>query len=343
MHIIIDCSTISRGGGVAVHIINMLNNFSDKNEIIAFVKNKSDSTLFNIKKNVSFKDMPFYNIFTRIIYEQVIIPLYALQKRVDVIYLPKQYAPLLRTTKIVTTIHDFIPDKKFGGESIFARVYWKIQYNLIKMKSDCIIFYTNMAVKEYKKRFRNLSKKKYGVVLNGFDSYEKKEHQREKYILIPSTIKKRKNTEMAINLALKIQKEFPDKKIVIIGRTDSHIIERRIKEKNGAVEFLGFVEKEKAEELFNDAFVVLYLSTDEGFGLPIAEAIYLDKMVIASDTKINKYLYKNMPIYYNLTDSIEANSIRIIEKLNKGTNYEEKKRTWKQAGSETESLIESIL
>lgn len=343
MRIVIDSFTVSKGGGVAVHIINLLNNFSERNEIIVLIKRDEDSSLFNAKKNVSFKKMPFYNKFTRLLYEQILIPLYAFYIKADAIYLPKQYAPILRTAKIVTTVHDFIPDKKSGGESLCARIYWKLQYNLIKMKSDNLIFYTKEAALKYKKRFRNLSKKRYAIIQNGFDSYSRRENQKQKYILIPSTLKKRKNIETAVELGLMIRKNFPDKTIAVIGRTDLKVIEKRIKEKNENVEFLGFVSRDKAEELFNDSFAVLYLSSDEGFGLPIAEAISLDKMVVAADNKLNKSIYKDMPIYYNLQKTVEENADSIIEKLKKGAHYEEKKRTWSQAGKETELFLESIL
>ncbi|HAV93112.1 TPA: hypothetical protein DCW38_08040, partial [candidate division WOR-3 bacterium] len=228
MRIVIDSFTVSKGGGVAVHIINLLNNFSERNEIIVLIKRDEDSSLFNAKKNVSFKKMPFYNKFTRLLYEQILIPLYAFYIKADAIYLPKQYAPILRTAKIVTTVHDFIPDKKSGGESLCARIYWKLQYNLIKMKSDNLIFYTKEAALKYKKRYRNLSKKRYAIIQNGFDSYSRRENQKQKYILIPSTLKKRKNIETAVELGLMIRKNFPDKTIAVIGRTDLKVIEKRI-------------------------------------------------------------------------------------------------------------------
>ncbi|MGE3062109.1 MAG: glycosyltransferase [bacterium] len=343
MKILVDGATLSKGGGVAVYLENILKNFTERNIIILLVREEKDGLKFKDKKNVECRRMPFYNLLTRLFYEHLLIPLYAFVRGADAIFLPKQYAPLLRTVKIITTIHDFIPDKKESGENLITRIYWSLQYNLISLKSDAIIFPARTVIDEYRNRFKNLNSKKHVFIPDGFDNYEKRAEQKKMYILIPSTIKKRKNIEISLKLANRIKEDYSDKEIVITGRVDSMDIMEKLKKECVKCTLLGYVSKEKMEELFNDAFVILYLSEQEGYGLPIAEAISLGKYVVAAETALNKSIYGDLPIYYNLSESLDKNYEKIMKKLKEGIKYEEKTRTWKEAGRETEIFIESLI
>lgn len=343
MRILVDGATISRGGGVAVYVKNIVRNFSSRNEIVVLVKDKKSASFFSDKKNVRTAVMPFHSVFTRIFYEQLIIPVYALVIKADALFLPKQYAPLLRTSKIISTVHDFVPDKRVSGENFLTRIYWSLQYNFIRRRSDGIVFPALLVRDEYEKRFKNLGRKKSAYIPDGFDNYKKRDNQKEEFILIPSTIKKRKNIKLSLELALLMRKDYPDKKIVVFGREDSKKIILDIKKNYKDIEFLGYVSDGRAEQLFNDAFIVLYLSSREGYGLPIAEAISLKKRVVAAKTKLNKSIYTDMPIYYNLERTLKENYPSISNKLKEGVKYEEKTRGWKDAGEETELFIESVV
>lgn len=342
MKILVDCATLSKGGGVAVYVEKILGNFSERDSIVILAADGKSAEIFGGRRNFKVKAMKFYSLLTRAFYEQVFIPLYGLIAGADVLFIPKQYAPLLKTVRVVSTLHDFIPEKRESGEDFITRLYWKIQYNMIRMKSDGIIFPAASVMDEYKKRFKGFGGKKVAFIPDGFDSYKKAEGG-EKIILLPSTVKSRKNLHLSLSLAEMIKREHPDKRIVMTGRCDSKSLMERLKRNHPDFEYLGYVDRDRIEELFNNAFVVLFLSAKEGYGLPVAEAISLQKRVIAAKTSLNESIYREMPIYYNLEMTLEENYPAISKKLKEGVKYEEKTRSWKEAAEETEHFIESVV
>ncbi|HAF08009.1 MAG: glycosyltransferase [bacterium] len=335
MNILVDATTVSKGGGVSTHIIMILKNFTDKkNNYFVLINKRKDKDLIE-RNDFTYITVPFFNRFTKFFYEQLIFPFLALILKVDLFYMPKQSSTFLKFYKTVSTVHDFIPEKKSSGENIFTRLYWKIEYNLISKKSDGIIFITKNCKNLYSKRFKNLNSKKSRVIYNGFDTYRKYEKQNDYYILIPSTLKSRKNIPLSLKLANDLKKVFKDKKILITGRMD----DRNLKNYVENYDYRGYISFSDFERIMNDSFLIVYLSDDEGFSLPVAEGIHLGKKVLCMDIPVHREIYKDMPIYYISDLSYRENFERIVEKVKGEVNYEEEYKRWKDCSEETEEFF----
>ncbi|MCK4523489.1 glycosyltransferase [candidate division WOR-3 bacterium] len=338
MKIFIDCTSIERGGGVAHYIRNIVNSMPHNIQVIAAMKKRECFENPNIKQII----IPFYNVFSRIVYEHIIFSIIALVNKCKCFFSPKSYTPILRTMPVITTIHDTIPVSDLSGENWYTRLYWKIQLHSAFKLSSGLIFINEMVRDIAFNDYRMGSRRRNCIIYNGFDTY-KKNIGKEKYILIPGTLKKRKNNILAVKLGIALKSIFTDKEIIITGRNNNKNIEREIKELSTDINIMGYVNNEKMEYLFNNAFVIIYLSSAEGFSLPIAEACYLNKSVICSDIPIHKYIYNDYPIYYNTDKSIENNITHIKEEL---IHYEKREcknqTTWKESSKSTIEFIERI-
>lgn len=332
MRLLIDCMTLSKGAGLAHYIEGIISNLPEGITPVII----ADRDYFNGKYTV-FKPV-FYNIITRLIYEHFIFPIYALKYGCSCMFLPKSYAPLMKTVCTVVSMHDLIPAGKKSGESVFHRIYWKIQFYAGLTLSDGIIYNTALLKREAERAYRKAVSKKSVICHYGYDTYEKQEKQREKHFLIPGTLKKRKNTDIALKLASELSKSF-DKDIIVTGRPDRM---KMISGDNRHFKYEGYVSESRMKELMNDAFAVIFLSSVEGFSLPVAESVFLGKTVIASDIPVHRHLYGDYPVYYNLSESIDKNAERIADEMRRHRIYEEEKRTWKQAGRETGIFIQAV-
>ncbi|MEO0298234.1 MAG: glycosyltransferase [candidate division WOR-3 bacterium] len=338
MRILVDGTSITKGGGVSTHITMILKNFSDRdNKYIILIDQKKARDIVG-RDDFLYIRVPFFNRVTKFFYEQFVFPFIGLLCKVDLLYMPKQSSTMIKFYKTVSTIHDFIPEKKSSKEDIFTRYYWKIEYNLISKRSDGIIFITKNCMDIYKKRFKNLNSKKNCVIYNGFDTYRKYEKQKEEYILIPSTLKERKNISLALKLAKDLKEFFKDKKILITGRVDDKNLKKTVKD----YEFKGYLPFQEFEKIINDSFVIIYLSKEEGFSLPVAEGLFLGKRVVCMDIPVHREIYKDLPIYYIKDLSYKENLERIVEKIKGEKIYEQKFKSWKECSQETEEFFRNF-
>lgn len=337
MKIFIDAMSLAKGAGVACYIRNTIDNIPVKHEIIAAMPRG-----MKFKSDIEQIHPPLYNIWTRLIYEHIIFPLAAYVRGCDIMFMPKSYAPLMKMLPAVTTMHDMIPISSKWREGILPYIYWKLSFASSAYFSTGIIMITDIIKKRFKGKYRPAGRKISAIIHNGWDNYSRKSNASEKYILIPATVKRRKNILTACKLAEIIRDAYPGSEIVITGRIDDRILFNKIKSQYPSVTVKGYVSNRKMAHLFNNALIVIYLSRAEGYGLPVAEALYLGKMVVAYDNSINRHIYNDTPLYYNPIDSVETNAENIIGKMHNGKKKKIRYRTWKQTAEETAEFLEEI-
>ncbi len=74
---------------------------------------------------------------------------------------------------------------------------------------------------------------------------------------------------------------------------------------DGSVRFLGFVSDAELAWLYRNAALVVFLSLDEGFGIPVIEALALGSPILASDIEVFHEIAGNRAAYVDPTD-VEA-------------------------------------
>jgi glycosyltransferase involved in cell wall biosynthesis len=130
------------------------------------------------------------------------------------------------------------------------------------------------------------------------------------YIFSISTLEPRKNFPRLLEAFSKIAAEFPETDLIIAGgkgwkegeTLDSlkkFGIENRVK-------FLGYVPDEAVPKLFSRASFAVTASLDEGFGVPILEALHFGCPVACSDRPVMREIAGPLAVYF---DPLSVDSI----------------------------------
>jgi glycosyltransferase involved in cell wall biosynthesis len=126
------------------------------------------------------------------------------------------------------------------------------------------------------------------------------------YIFTISTLEPRKNLPRLFEAFAKINKERPDLNLVIAGakgwKTDG--IAERVAELGleNKIHFLGFVPDAEVPALFQHAKVAITASLEEGFGVPVLEAMTYGSVVAASSSPALREIGEDIPFYFEPTN-----------------------------------------
>lgn len=178
-----------------------------------------------------------------------------------------------------------------------------------------------------------------------------------RYVLFVSTLQPRKNVSNTVRAYAKAVREnnIPnDIKLVLVGKVgwNSQDIFNTIKEEKmeERVIHLGRVEQEYLPTLFRHAIGFVNFSYEEGFGLPLLEAMTSGIPVAVSNIPAHKELAENTAIFANPTD-IESMKVALI-KLTNDTFLPEKKLeainlaakySWEEAAKKHMDLFRSLV
>jgi glycosyltransferase involved in cell wall biosynthesis len=102
------------------------------------------------------------------------------------------------------------------------------------------------------------------------------------------------------NIWMKIKADTPNSNIVMIGRADPQIIDKLL---SMGIDHRGFVSEEEKMELYSRTKVFIFPSSREGFGIAVAEALFLGIPVIAW----------KIPVFEDLYSNNEETKIKLVE------------------------------
>ena len=103
------------------------------------------------------------------------------------------------------------------------------------------------------------------------------------YVLFVGTLEPRKNLNLLLQAWSEVSKDFKEIWLIIVGVHGSVFKPLNISQAVERVRFLGYVEDEVLAGLYANATLFVLPSQDEGFGLPVLEAMASGTPVIVSD------------------------------------------------------------
>ena len=140
--------------------------------------------------------------------------------------------------------------------------------------------------------------------------------------LMVGTIEPRKNHLFVLEAFRSLWDSGNDVELVIVGRIGwscERVIStiKQSKYLNSKLFYYSDASDEDLKSLYHGCKTVIIASEIEGFGLPLVEAMYFNKMVLASDIPIFKEVGEKYPYYFDLNDN--KSLIELIEKNESGS------------------------
>ena len=262
--------------------------------------------------------------FRYLIWKQIILPIKLLFNSADVLICPDYVAPIFSPTRKIVVIHDNLFWKYPSNYPKVWRRYFIKLINLGLYNNAEIVTTSSYSKRGLKNIFNN---KKITYIYQSSERvyYDDKINRLKNYILHIGTFEKRKD----LLTLVKAFKLFKDKtnsnhKLVLAGSkyiNGEKEVYKTIKKyitKNNLVSSIimpGYIKKKQAIYYYNNAFSYVFPSVDEGFGIPLIEAMRAQVPVICSDIEIFKEIGDDSVIYFKKQDYNDLyNKLKLILK-----------------------------
>lgn len=218
------------------------------------------------------------------------------------------FAPLIKNTRIVLTVHDF--SFKQYPEFYPAKERFLFSYclPLSMQRADAIIVPSRFSKKECIRYFSEYGKKIFVTpeaadpVFRQIDKSKAQDYIKKKYrigapfLLACNSRNPKKNIGNVIKAYIETQKKHTKLHLVIIGE-NYNIKQEILSQKN--IHIIQHSSDDDLNYFYNACEIFLYCSVYEGFGLPILEALQCGAKVIASDIEAHREVGKNNIVYAN--------------------------------------------
>lgn len=308
--------------GIGRYIRNLISGLrkqDTQNEYFILLK-KSEFNNLNFKKNFTkvLADFSWYGLK-----EQIKLPSILNNLKVDLVHFPHFNVPILYKGKFVVTIHDLIHQhftmkrvttlnpliykiKQFGYNKIFKNAILKSEKILVPS-----VYVKNLLVQQW-----NIEERKVTVTPEAVDdsliSLKSKVKSKkvldnlkikEPYIFYVGNAHPHKNVKGLIKVFLKLKIDYPNLKLVLSG--GDHYFWQKIKseyqQKN--IIFTGFISDQEMVGLYKNAKCFVMPSLEEGFGIPLLEAMAVGCPVVSSNAGSLPEVGGDAAIYFNPNDT----------------------------------------
>lgn len=311
------------------------------------------------------------NVYWYGISEQLKLPKILNGLKPDLVHFPHFNVPILYGGKFIVTIHDLIHQhyqmrratlhdpitykiKQLGYKTVFKNAVskavkiltpsnyvrdllvkeWKIEETKITVTYEAVDDKLITAV-------TNLSDVKAGQDLEKFSI-------KSPYIFYVGNAHPHKNVEGLIKTFLKLKEKQPDLKLVLSGY--DHYFWQRIKSQyqDRSITYTGLINDDELVALYKNANVFVIPSFEEGFGIPLLEAMACGCPVVSSNAGALPEIGGNAAIYFDPKDKGDMEN-KIDQVLNSDELKKElvekgKKRhqqfSWKKLAEQTLEVYE---
>lgn len=246
-------------------------------------------------------------------WEQLILPG---QIRTDeILWSPANTGPLAVTNQVLT-VHDLTPLENPGWFAPHFALWYRLMIPRLAHRVRHITV-PSVYVRDKLIRFFQLRDDQVTVVPGGVDTDRFKPRvpslcgSPKRYLLFVGSVQSRKNLDTLLQAWQAICYHFPDVWLLAAGGTNK-IFHRYIFSLNiERFRWLGYVAEADLPGLYANAEVFVLPSLDEGFGLPILEAMACGTPVIAARAGAMPEVATDAALYFNpskpeeLTDTLE--------------------------------------
>lgn len=325
--------------------------------ITALHKIQPVTVLIHDKKQLTFlpKKIPYILVNNPISPRELLLPHKLNQLGADIVFSPLQYMGIWgRKYRLILTLQDLIYYRHPKPPTFLAlpiRIVWRLFHfsywpqRLLLNQADAIatVSYTS---KKYIQE-NNITKKTITVVRNAPSPLKIKLKKPTKKLVYMGSFMPYKNVETLI-LALEF---LPNYELHLLSKINPKREKELIETtpKDARIEFYGGVTDQEYKEILSSAHALVTASKEEGFGLPIIEAMSIGVPVICSDIEIFHEVAGNAGLFFN-PDSPEdfAKQVRKLEKKTTRSQMTEKGRaqarkfSWKKSAQELLKTMKAL-
>lgn len=240
----------------------------------------------------------FTSTLQRLKWEQYGVVMEAMKDSLDIFHTPCFSLPVILRFPRVITIHDLIVLKRPRFMSGFSRYYFGRIIPWSAKHADHIIT-NSMTTKRDVIKYLNIPENKVTalelaptvssseIIPNDIvSSFHSRYKLHNPYVLFVGSFEYRKNIESLVNQFKRVHQEYPDMQLVLVGAKNAY--QDKIKDlvrRQGFLDkvvFTGHLKHKMLAVAYRDSMIVVCPSFDEGFGLPVVEAMEMGVPVIAS-------------------------------------------------------------
>jgi len=188
-----------------------------------------------------------------------------------------------RAAKTVTTFHDlFVMTGEYSSSEFRAR--FTAQAREAAERSDRIIAVSQFTASQVESLL-GVERSRIHVVPHGVETCEPSRRRREKLVLFVGAIQKRKNVARLVRAFQRMPRGWT---LVLAGAADGFGAEAELAAVQGSprsddIQVVGYVTREELDDLYARASIFAFPSLDEGFGMPVLEAMVRGVAVVTSN------------------------------------------------------------
>lgn len=313
--------------GVGRYIRNLINK-------LIILDKKNEYFIFLLKKD--YDNLVYRNNFTKVLVEvgwyslneQVKLPQVLGGLNLDLIHFPHFNTPIFYKGKFAVTIHDLIHQhfqmnrattlnpityniKQFAYKKVFKNAIFKSQKILVPSNYVKNLLIKKWGIEENKivvtyeavddkllAIASNLSQLKIHKIMNKFNI-------EPPFIFYVGNAHPHKNVEGLIKAFLKLREKYYDLKLVLSGY--DHYFWQRLRQENSheGIIYTGYVDDEQLVALYKNALCFVQPSFEEGFGIPLLEAMATGCPTVSSNAGSLQEIGGDGAIYFNPHDLID--------------------------------------
>jgi glycosyltransferase involved in cell wall biosynthesis len=345
-------------GGTEIYLRSLLEALAEldsRNEYFVYTNRETGRDLVPKRPNFHWRPQAVRAIFRpgRILWEQTLLPLAAATAGLDVLLNPGFTAPICCPCPQVTVFHDLQHKNHPEYFRWFDLPFWRVLLYLAAQTSTLVLAISERTRADLLRYYR-LPEAKVRMVPLGVDAHLFGVARRpEPFLLCVSTLHPHKNLDGLLRAFAEFHKARPDFRLVMTGLkgfATGALEELRARlGLEAAVEFTGWIERERVRDLYARAYGVVYPSLFEGFGLPILEALAAGAPTACSAIEPLKTLAGGAALEFDPRDpaAIAAAMLRLVsddalrDRLSAAGPAQAARYSWKATAAGTLAALEA--
>ena len=322
MRILIDLtSLVDNFSGIERYAASIAYNMikQDKNQYILIFKNEIHC-MFREYVNKDNIEIVIIQGGNKLIFNQFKLPNIIRKKRADwYLFMAFPVPVLLFKKNMISTIHDICCWDCPKTMERYSEIYFKISHiiavkkckyilTISEFSEDRIVNKINYPREKIWRIYCGIDKKFYNFMNSTefMKEISEKYNLPDKYILSLSTLEPRKNLRLLIEAYRELVIEYNvETKLVLAGRKGWKVdeildgIEESVKKR---IIFTGFIDDNDLPYIYGNAYIFVFSSMYEGFGMPPLEAMSTGTLVVSSNAASMPEILGDSAIYFENQD-----------------------------------------